>query len=167
MLALEILTGPIAVVLAAYAVGMIALAFAIQPLRMKLVETIDEMVAEPGWSDSDREQLFTLRDYNMSFLVGLLLPVAAIGAIADTILNGEKAEEPKGLDADPRYAQCVWRFFASVAAANPIAAIVSIVLMIVLLVISLAFKHKSPRTLVDEAVEEPTLRALGRVAAIA
>lgn len=158
---MEVVTGPIAIMLVGYVVLMIAIAFLVQPTRMRLVATIDEMLSEDRWNDADRARLFKLRDNSMSFLVGLIVPIAVLSVIIDDLL-GRVGHHDDELSRDPRYAQCVWRFFASLAAANPLAAVVSISLMIVSIVVGLAFRHKPTKELVDEAVEEPTLRALDR-----
>lgn len=163
MLAVQILTSPIAMLLLGYALAMVVLALLIQPTRLKLIASIDAMLVEERWSDEQRGSLYALRDHSMSFLIGLLVPVAVVSVILDDIL-GRDSDLSHGdeLSRDPRYIGCVWRFFLSLAAANPLAALASISLMLVSFVIGLAFKRKPARALADEAVEEPTLRALGR-----
>lgn len=163
-IAIEIITGPIAIALVAYAVGMIALAFLVQPVRLSLVATIDEMLNEPKWNEEQRKQLFNLRDHSMSFLIGLLIPIAVVSVMADEVLgrSEERAPSEEELMADARYPDLVWKFFVSLAAANPIAAVASVLLMIISAVVALAFRRKPARSIVDETIEEPTLRALGR-----
>lgn len=161
-LAIQILTGPIAIMLVGYALGMIALAFAVQPMRHAMVRSLDEMLTETKWNKHEREHLYMLRDHSMSFLIGLLVPLAAVGMISDELLNRSDDHDSDRLAQDPRHAKNVLRFFASVAAANPLAAIVSVSFMVVSILIGLAFQKKSARSVVDEAIEEPTLRALER-----
>ena len=167
MLAIQILTGPVAIMLVGYALGMISLAFAVQPMRLAMVRSIDDMLSETNWTKQQRERLFMLRDHNMSFMVGLIVPLAAVGMIIDELLNRNGGHDDDRLDRDPRYAKNVMRFFASVAAANPLAALASVSFMVISVLIGLAFqKNKSARTVVDEAIEEPTLRALERFSAV-
>lgn len=163
MPAIDVLTSSLAVALAAYVLAMIMPAFLVQPLRVKPVGSIHAMLAEHVRSDEQRGNLYTLRDHSMSFLVGPLVPVAVVSVIVDDVL-GREPDQPEDdeLARDPRCVRCVLRFFVSLAAANPLAAIVSLSLMAGSFVISLATKRKPARALVGQAVEEPTLRALGR-----
>jgi hypothetical protein len=166
MLAIDILTGPIALMLIGYVVVMVALSYAVQPLRERLVILSEQMLDETHWSDAQRDEIELMVTASMSFRVGLIMPIAVASIMADTILDrkvapvGEQAE----LEKDPRFEAMTWRFFVSAAAANPLAAIPTVALMLVSIIVGLAFAKRSSRSVVETTVEEPMIRVLSSVA---
>lgn len=165
MIAVEILTGPIALMLIGYVVFMVAVSYAVQPLREQLVLLSEDMLDDGRWSDTQRDEINLMVGASMSFRVGLIMPFAVLSLLIDTLLDRKPvaSKEQAELEADPRFEAMTWRFFVSAAAANPLAAVPTVALMIVAIVSGLAFARRSPRSVVETAVEEPMIRVLWSV----
>lgn len=165
MLAVEILTGPIALMLIGYVVLMVALSYVVQPLRESMVLLSEEMLDDTKWTDGQRDEINLIIGASMSFRIGLIMPLAVLSMLVDTLLDRKPVptEEQAQLEADPRFDAVMWRFFVSAAAANPLAAVPTIGLMAVSIVFGLAFARRSPRSVVETTVEEPMIRALWSV----
>lgn len=158
----EILTGPIAMMLVGYVIIVVILAYALDPLRTKLADDLCDMLDEEKWNEEQRAELSLIAQRATSFVVGLALPIAVISVILDDVLKrpDRRSDWQQELADDPRFVSIVLRFCASVLGTNPLAALVTIPLMITSVCIQLAFRGASARDVMDEAVEEPTLRAL-------
>jgi len=123
----------IAIALAAgYVAVLVVLACALHPLRVGMFMIAKELLAEPQWEEHEREDVRRLLGTSFSFRVGLVLPAAFVGSAMDTLLGRDTAfpREYQRLGNDPRYHKIVERYFASVLAANPLVAPVTIVLMV-------------------------------------
>jgi uncharacterized membrane protein (DUF441 family) len=131
-----ILASPLAVALIGYVILVTALALAAHPMRIRMVELVEDILAEPQWNAAERLRLNQLLDTCMSFRVGLMVVVAALSVIVDVALG--RVEEPPASTArlrkDARYHSIVVRYFVSVLAANPIAAVAAVPLMIMALI---------------------------------
>lgn len=163
----DVLANPIFLALIAYVVVMVGLLYLIHPVRMKLVEIVEEMLAEPRWNDEQREYLTNTADHCMSFATGLLLPFGILSIMLDDLLRRDTTSESmRELDADPRAAQIAWRFVLSVAAANPLAALLAFPLFVASLFLRVIMAGRPAKSAWENTLEESALRALGRTYAV-
>lgn len=137
---------------AGYGVVLIGLAIVVHPLRRSMMIIAENMLADQPISDHTRARVNQLLDTCMSFRVGLILPLAVIGVVIDDLLH---RMTPPSTENDARYHALVKRYFVSILAANPIAALISIPLMLFSFLVHVLRGDESIR----EAVEEPVVRA--------
>lgn len=144
----------IAAIFAGYGILLVGLALLVGPMRRDIAVRAEALLADPSTKPESRERVNMLVDTCMSFHVGLILPVAAFGVLFDELLRRPR---PKAhpLHDDPRYLALVGRYFASILAANPLAAIVSVPVIVFCALIGRAFGQESFK----EGVEEPLERA--------
>jgi hypothetical protein len=143
---------------AIYGVILVGLAVLVRPLRYQIVDIGEAILADPNVREAGRERVNRLLDTCMSFRVGLLIPVAAIGVIIDDILRRDQPQTP--LQTDYRFHELLWRYFVSILAANPVMALVTVPLIIVC---SIAHQLLRGDDGLRGAVEEPVIRASGAV----
>ncbi len=152
----QILTGPFALALLAYIVLVATLAFAVHPMRREMILLGEELLADPALKPRHRDAINLLMDTCMSFRVGLLLPVAVLSVLADEVLKREvHVPGDDSLMNDPRFDRFLTRHILSIAAINPIATAIAMVLMIPTVAYSFAIGRDRTRAI----VEEPLLRA--------
>jgi hypothetical protein len=156
MSAFDILTSPVAFALTLYVVVAILLNQLAHPIRLKLVDSAEEFLREKKWNAQQRDELNLLLDTCMSFRVGLLVPVGVVSIVIDETLRRPIECSPSQIELsnDPRFDSLLGRYFVSIAAANPIAAVVSVILMALGMIITVPF-GASIRSL----MEWPVLRA--------
>lgn len=103
-----------------------------QPLRLRLVTLVDDMLDEQGWNKSERSMLEFLADSCGSSSVGLLLPFASAYGLAAAVIIGR--DEPDGklarLESDPRHSKLVALYILSIAGNSPFAAMASVPLLL-------------------------------------
>jgi hypothetical protein len=148
----------IVVGLAAFYPGLlIVLAVAAHPMRRRMFRRTGELLADKRTRTEDRRHLNHLLDSYTSFRVGLLLPIAIIGCTIDMVLArpAASAVDRRWFRDDRRYHMVITSYFLSIAAANPIGPILSIVPLVGMLIVA-SFKRGAVSARI---VEEPLLRA--------
>lgn len=143
---------------AAYGILVIGSTLLAWPIRRDMVALAEDILKEHKWNEEERETVNFVLDSCMSFAMGLALPIAIVAATFDTLL-GKKTETTR-LDNDPRFGALTWRYFVSILAANPLAALVTLPLMVVSFAVFAACDGASAPL---HAVEEPLKRAGGVV----
>jgi hypothetical protein len=161
---LESLTGlgPVLAIALGYPALVAALAVAAQPMRRGMFALAESMLAEPDWRKDERDEINQLMDTCMSFRVGALLALAAIGVMTDCLL-GRPVRSDRAADRlwnDRRFHRLVGRYLVSVLAANPIVAVVSLPLLgVSRLVVSICDREDG-----RIGIDEPVVRAANGVA---
>jgi hypothetical protein len=102
-----------------------------QPVRLRLVALVDEMLDESGWNKSERSMLEFLAEACSSSAVGLLVPFASAYGLATAVLGGRDEIDPKlaRLEGDPRHTKLVVLFMVSIAGNSPFAVLFAVPLM--------------------------------------
>lgn len=161
----DILLSPIAFALVGYVVIAIVLAIAVRPLRLQLVDVVEAMLDEKHWTERQRVSLNSLVDHSMSFCAGLALPLAVISVTIDEILNRPIVirETEQALHDDPRFDHAMRLFIVSLAAANPLAALLTMVLLVPSMLLTSLVKAAERRPNVIDMVEVSALRAASAV----
>jgi hypothetical protein len=152
----DLLTHPFALAIMGYGGLVVVLAIALQPLRLRMVDLAESMLAEGHWNQDQREALNTLLDTCASFGNAFLFPVVIVSALTSDVLR-EEVEAPdwcKRLEEDERFQGLIWRYFVSLLAANPIVAVLSIALMLLHLFVA-AISRVATLTV---AFQQPVLR---------
>lgn len=151
---------PLGVALLGYVVVAAVLALVVHPLRVHMVSVAEKMLAEGRWNAEERAKINQLLDTCMSFRVGLAMILAVVAVTAEDLLGRERAV-PKArirLVADPRFHVLLRLYFLSALAANPLATLVVVPLMIVSGVV-----EKLTGGSINQVVEEPSLRAAASI----
>ncbi len=103
-----------------------------QPLRLRLVVLVDDMLDEQGWNKAERSMLAFLADSCSSSAVGFLLPFASAYGLATAVVVGH--DEPGGqlarLESDPRHNKLVALYILAIAGNSPFAALISLPLVL-------------------------------------
>jgi len=147
---------------ALYAFVHVALAYAARDLRIEMVRIAEEILSDSAVSDAGKDRVNHLLDTSISFKVGILIPFAAVGVMFDMLLR--RAPERDEFGGDARFHRFVRRYFASVLAVNPVFAVISIPLMMLLpLWELLCGKPVAKRDRMVTALEAPMLRASAAV----
>lgn len=127
--------------------------FSMRRFRVRLVQSGEQLLSDKRLSDESREEINHLLDTCMSFKVALAMPIACIGAAADSIL-GRKYDNSE-LDDNELFHSLVERYFVSVLAANLLFAPVAVISVLLFGVVDFLFsKGRSV-----EFLEQPALRA--------
>jgi hypothetical protein len=114
---------------ALYALVHIGLNLAMRRARIEMVELAEQILADPAVSDAGKYEVNHVLDTCMSFKVGAIVPIAVIGVFIDEVRGApEPADEFAG---DTRFTRLLLLYYASVLAANPLLAIVSIPIALV------------------------------------
>lgn len=146
----------LALILLGYAAVTVGLAMLAQPMRLRMVDLAEEILADEQFSERERDLINHLLDTAFSFRVGLQMPLAVLTTIANDVLRvPNELPATKRLMQDERYHGVLLRHFLSVLAGNPIVAPITIALMIISLIVDLATSSSNPR----DAVEASVLRA--------
>ena len=153
-----ILFNPLMVVLLGYIVIAAALTLLVQPVRLHLVEVVEELAAEPWSTKEDGAYLDRLAANCMSFIVAAALPLAVIGTTVDHVLGPARTFESKlsnKMRNDPRFHRVLKYYFLSILAGSPLLGLLSLVLIMMDVGIRMCFQKDG----VQEAVEYPVMRA--------
>ena len=152
---------PVILLMAGYLAVVAILAFVAHPLRRRMIEIAEEMLAEPSLAPVNRDRINHLLDTCMSFRVGLRLPFAILSQIIDDFLRLPLHRSPsqKELMKDERYTQLLGRYSLSVLAANPLAAIATSILIIPGAIIHVVMRGTNQRDGIRRTVEQPVLAA--------
>ena len=159
----DILTNPVVLALVGYAALVATLLVVTQPLRLRMIDVAEGMLAERRWNAAEREEINQLLDTSMSVKIGLMLPVAAIASIMFDVLR-TRTEWPasiRRLEEDHRFHELSRMYIVSVLAANPLAGVFSIALMGFNVLILLLMQTATFR----DAIEEPILKVSAAMAA--
>lgn len=165
--AIEILTSPIALMLIGYAVLQVAATALVDPVRHRMVANAESMLAEKRWSKHQREEINLILDASMAFRVGFVIWLGVLSLMVDIALRRTVKPQPwqRELMDDKRFDALVHDFALSSAAANPIAAVGTAILMTCALLLAAVAQRLPSRQIINEVVEEPMLRALESVGA--
>ncbi|MEZ5654450.1 MAG: hypothetical protein R3E04_00950 [Sphingobium sp.] len=150
---------PLMLALVGYLVVAASLTILVQPLRIEMVETIEDLLSEPGFTKIDQAQLERLARNCMSFFVALVLPLA-IGSTIVEYLTGNRLDTGREASAklrrDPRFHRVLRIYFVSILASSPILGIISSVFIAV----SLALRFLTKGDGVQQAMESPVIKAV-------
>jgi len=146
---------PISVALAAYIAIAILLALVTQPVRLRMVDLGNELLADGRTPGPLKAEVLYLMRRSMSMRVAALVPVALLSSMLDDILGREVAEDDGALD-DPRFEGFLIRYLASILACNPLLAIVSILLAPISMVVHAVMRGGAARV----SLEGSLLRAV-------
>lgn len=144
--------------LAALALAIVGIQLAARRVRLTLVDAGEIVLADAAVSTDVKDWINDLLDTCMSFRVGLLLPFAILSVMADDVLGINQPDDSS--DGDERLHRLAGLYSLSVLAANPLAALINVPLLIVGLCVHLAFSRESP----FEAAEESVEKAVGKAA---
>lgn len=149
-----ILTSAPVLALLGYAAFVVVVQLALQPLRLQMVDLAEEMLAEGHWNKDQRDRLTLLVDHCASLSFSLVLPVAFVVSILIDIIGVHQPLTPsrKRLVADPRYQTLLRRFFISLLGANPIAAVVTIPLMAINMLVQAVRSRKGYQLAIEEPI---------------
>lgn len=109
--------------IACYFLVLVIATLVAQKARVRLVNLVDEMLAEEHWNRHERDELNFLAESCSSAKVSLLLPVAALYGLAEAVLRGSANPNPDTmrLDNDPRHTRVAGLYMASLAGNSPFA----------------------------------------------
>lgn len=141
----------------AYVAVLCATTLLSQPLRVRLVTAIDDLLDEKQWNARERRHLSWLANSCDSSVVGLMLPAAAFASLTAAVLGSPRHLDPEldRLRADERYNDLLIYYVGSVTACSPFAALISLPFAVGNAVVR-AFRGDSE---VVRSVEEPVLGA--------
>lgn len=99
-----------------------------QPIRLRLVARIDDMLDESGWNRAERNLLEWMARSNTSTVVGLMLPVAAAYSFASAVLGARLRPDAAimRLENDKRYTAVSAYYMLSIMACSPFAAMLAV-----------------------------------------
>lgn len=152
-----ILTSMPVLALIGYAALVVVLALILQPMRLRMIDTAEEMLAERHWNKDQRENINDLLDSCASIGASIALPVALVISIfAETLrLEPEQPIWLKRLGEDERFHALLNRYFVSLLGANPLIAMVTVPLMVLNVVVAAVVRSSTLRS----AIEEPILKS--------
>jgi hypothetical protein len=147
----SLLLSPLGILLLGYAAVAALLTIAAHPLRVLLVQRVEEMLAEPKWDEHEREELNFVLDTCAAFRVGPIVVIVFLEMILRAIVGVEHKRENERLLDDDRFGRIVALYLLSVGAANPVAAIVAIPLVMILVVVSALFARDHVKVIAEES----------------
>jgi hypothetical protein len=153
----SVLASPITWLIVGYFALVLLLAVAVHPLRRRMVALGEEILHQQGTSNEKRARINGVLDRSMSFWTAWLLPLAILNVLIDATL-GRVRVEPAQVHRHDKMSELVNLSFLSMFAANPIAAVISIPLMAIGVVVFVVLA-KNNRIPLRDAAEEPILRA--------
>jgi hypothetical protein len=122
---------PLGIFLFGYAGLITVLAVLVQPMRLRMTEISNTLLATPGLKPAMREKVNGLIDTCMSFRVGLILPIAIVSVITDEILEGDSCKpQTHQLSDNSEYHKMLLMYLVSILVANPIMSFVNVPLLI-------------------------------------
>src|SRR4051812_16650918 len=149
-----ILTSTPVLILLGYAAFVVLLQVALQPMRLRMVDLAESMLAEGHWNKDQREQINLLLDRCASLSISIMLPIAAATSLLMDVM-GVDTHVPgwmRRLDEDERFHALISRFIVSVLGANPIAAMFTVPLMALSLLIGIVRSSRGYQRTIEEPI---------------
>jgi hypothetical protein len=153
----NLLTNPVVLALLGYAGLVIALALALQPLRLRMVRLAETLLAESHWNRAEREEINSLLDTMDSLAHSIIFPIALIFGAGMTVFGYELPRDRnlERLAKSETFDEFTTLYFVSLLGANPFVAVITIPLIVICTPIMLLGCRGS----FMESVEKPVLQA--------
>lgn len=133
-----------------------ALARAAFPIRVSLFTLSTDLLHEKGVSQSDRRQVQHCMDNALKFSAGWMVLRAGFLALRDTIKREDSTAPGTARRRDPRVAKVYVAFVVSALAANPIALLVFIPMVVTVMIIE---RERAKAAVADTAAYLPCVHA--------
>jgi hypothetical protein len=153
----SLLTSPVVLVLLGYAGLVVALAFALQPMRLRMIRLGEALLAERRWNRAQKEEINDLLDTMDSLKQAIVFPIAIVVGTGMVVFGHEipRNKDLEQLAKNEAFDELTTLYFLSLLGANPLVALITIPLIIICVPIMLV----AGRGTFMETVEKPVLHA--------
>jgi hypothetical protein len=155
----NLLSSPVVLALVGYAGLVLMLAVLAQPMRLRMVAIAESILSEPHWNKAQRDEVNSLLDTMDCLKTAIIFPLAVVMSTIVVVFGLELPRDKaiERLAKDDRFHQLAGRYFLSLLAANPLAAVVTIPLIVISAPLCAFFGNKSGTF--KDVVEAPVFKA--------